>query len=186
MVKTVKAREEVVLSTGQVMTLGEALDRGLATVGTTEQRALRPKGDRLTVRSYYAEDSGSGELWPISRALFESRTTGTFKPGSPAPTESTTRAPSSSTTAATRFMVTSYGDDVGYFADLPSAITAADRYQEETDRVVKIFDGNRALSKGEIEAARSLAEVSHSVRAAKKSSAQLQREIDEALAGRKS
>lgn len=167
------------------MTLGEALDRGLATVGTTEQRASRPKGDRLTVRSYYAEDSKSGELWPISRALFESRTTGTFKPGSPAPTEPTTRAPSSSTTVATatRFMVTSYGDVVGYFADLLSAITAADRYQEETDRVVKIFDGNRALSKGEIEAARSLAEVSHSVRAAKvKSAKQLDAEIAESLA----
>lgn len=187
MAKTVKAREQVVLSTGDVMTLGEALDRGLATVGTTEQRALRPKGDRLTVHSYYAEDANSGELWPISRALFESRATGTFKPGSPAPTEPATRARSSTTAAtATRFMVTSYGDDVGYFADLPSAITAADRYQEETDRVVKIFDGNRALSKGEIEAARSLAEVSHSVRAAKKSPAQLQREIDEVLAERKS
>ena len=189
MVKTVKAKEQVVLSTGEVMTLGEALDRGLATVGSTEQRALRPKGDRLTVRSYYAEDAKSGELWPIGRALFESRTTGTFKPGSPAPTElttRTTRAPTSSTTAPTHFMVISYGDVVGYFADLPSAVMAADRYQEETDRVVKIFDGNRALSKGEIEAARSLAEVSHSVHAAKKSSAQLQREIDEALAERKS
>lgn len=177
MAKTVKAREQVVLSTGEVMTLGEALDRGLATVGTTEQRALRPKGDRLTVRSYYAEDSNSGELWPISRALFESGTTGTFKPGSPAPAAPTKHVPSSSSssTAPTpRYMVTSYGDDVGYFTDLPSAITAADRYQEETDRVVKIFDGNRALSKGDIEAAK---KALHSFHSTKKSPSQLDREI---------
>ena len=64
-------------------------------------------------------------------------------------------------------------------------VTIAAGYDGEYG-VVKIFDGNRALSKGEIEAARSLAEVSHSVHAAKKSSAQLQREIDEALAERKS
>lgn len=187
--KLVKAKEQVVLSTGEVMTLGEALDRGLATVGTTEQRALRPKGDRLTVRSYYAEDTNSGELWPISRALFESRTTGTFKPGSPAPAAPTKHVPSSSssssssTTPTARYMVTSYGDDVGYFADLPSAITAADRYQEETDRVIKIFDGKRALSKGEIEAARKASHSEGTTRhhATKKTPAQLQREIDEVL-----
>lgn len=177
MAKPVKAKEQIRLSTGDVMTLGEALDRGLVTLGTTEERAARPRGERLTVRSYYAKDPRTQDLWPVSRALFESRTAGTFKPGSSAPTKVTSKArePVAASTE-TPFMVLSDGDVIGYYADLPSATTAADHWQEEYDRRVKIFDGDRVVSKGEIETARK----AHATK--KKSPAQLQREIDKVLA----
>jgi hypothetical protein len=113
--------------------------------------------------------------------LFESRTAGTFKPGASAPIEITpeARVPGMAAGMATAFMVLSDGDVVGYYTDLPSAVAAADRWEEEYDRRVKIFAGDRVLSKGEIETARSHAEVSHSVRATKKSPLTLDREIAE-------
>lgn len=155
MAKPVKAKEQIRLSTGDVLTLGEALDRGLVTLGTTEERAARPRGERLTVRSYYAQDPRTQEMWPVSRALFESRTAGTFKPGSPAPAKGIPKArePVAATGTGTRFMVLSDGDVVGHYDDLLSAVTAADHWQSEYDRRVKIFEGDRVVSKGEIEAA---------------------------------
>jgi len=72
-------------------------------------------------------------------------------------------------------MVVSNGDHVGDYADLPSAIAAADRWLEEYDRHVQIFKGSRVLSKKEIDAAR--APASAHMHAEKKSPSQLDHEI---------
>lgn len=79
--KTTKATDRIRLIDGQVMTLGEALDRKILVLRKTDNMHSRrsPTGLRT---AYFAEYADTGEGWEVSKALFLSRTTGKFEVGS--------------------------------------------------------------------------------------------------------
>ena len=73
-----KATDRIRLRDGAVMTLGEALDRGLLILRKTDNMHSRSGSGMRT--AYFAEYADSGEGWEISRGLFLSRTSGFVLP----------------------------------------------------------------------------------------------------------
>ena len=72
----VKASERIRLSTGQVMTLGEALDAGFLVLKETTSYSRTKEDSRgraLAMTHYTAREKSGDFYWEIGRTLYESR-----------------------------------------------------------------------------------------------------------------
>lgn len=71
--KHTKASDRIRLNDGEVVTLGEALDRKILVLRKTDNMYSRRSGLRT---AYFAEYPDTGEGWEISKGLYLSRTSG--------------------------------------------------------------------------------------------------------------
>ena len=72
----VKAKDQIQLSNGDRMTLGEALDRGLVHVWQGKAITRKIRGERREVACYIAwerDKDGDAVSWSIGQKLYESR-----------------------------------------------------------------------------------------------------------------